>query len=204
MNIIEKLLQNILPLEIHDVVILGILMSIIIICSVIIIGAIVNKLEQLEMQLLSSRFGFSFANICCNYLTFPGVIIHELSHALFGSLAGAKIIEIKCFEFGQNGRLGHVTYRLRGNPIQQALQHSLCACAPVITGILIEGGILYVLNGNADLVFGLKILLIYLFISVFNHMSMSKEDIKNYCKGLWVILPIAFILSALCTLHFIK
>ena len=201
MDKLKQFLSPMLPLELHEIIITSVIISIISISFVIIIGAIINKLEQLEMTILSHHFGIKFANICCNYFTFPGVIIHELAHALFASLSGAKIIEIKCFEFGKNGRLGHVAYRLRGNPIQHALQHSLCACAPVVTGLLIEGGIIYTLCSQKDMVWYLKTFLVYIFISVFNHMSMSKEDIKNYLRGMWCILPLIFIICALILLQ---
>jgi hypothetical protein len=186
-------------IDINYMLLCGVILSIIIVCSVIFIGYIINKLEQIEMFLLSKWFGYKAANIICNYITFPGIIIHELSHALLAILTGAKIKEIKLIEFNTNGRLGHVVYYLCGNKIQHAIQHSITSCAPVLTGILIEYVIWKVVFNVALPVWSI-ILLIYVSISVFNHMSMSKEDVKNYCRGLWVLLPVTSIVTTLVLL----
>ena len=195
---LEKLNLNSEPTR---TIILALITTILIITSVIIIGVLIEKLEQIEMKILSKFFGIKLTNFICNRLTFIGVIVHEYSHALFATLAGAKVTEIKCFEFNNYGRLGHVTYTLQGNRVQQALQYSLCSCAPVVTGLTLESILLKIMFTTPNLPTWSLVLIWYLFISVLNHMSMSSSDIKNYCKGLWIIAPVTFIISALVILN---
>ncbi|MCR5283487.1 MAG: M50 family metallopeptidase [Lachnospiraceae bacterium] len=122
-----------------------------------------------------------------NRLTFMGTVYHELSHALFAFLTGAKVNKISLYHM-ENGRLGYVRYTPRGPWILRSVQMSLASCAPVIMGILAEAGIALLFATKTLPVWG-TILLGYLFISVLLHMDMSPEDLKAYMKG----IPIFFV-----------
>lgn len=57
---------------------------------VVAIGALVNCLESAIITILSSLISPKAAFFAVNYLTFPGTIIHELSHAFFGFFIRSK------------------------------------------------------------------------------------------------------------------
>ena len=123
-----------------------------------------------------------------NRLTFLGVIFHELSHAAFAFITGAKVTKISLYHM-QGGRLGYVKYKTRGPVFLRAIQMSLSSVAPVITGLIAEFYIfyfLYTMNFSKPVI----ALLIYLFISVLFHMDMSHADLINYFKG----IPCCFII----------
>ncbi len=133
-----------------------------------------------------------------NRLTFAGVIWHELSHALFAFISGAKVEKISLYH-KEGDHLGYVRYRTRGPWPLQCVQHSLSSCAPVIMGIFALASIYTVLASFALPVWGFA-LLIYLFISILVHMDMSTQDLKLYVRGVplfWVI----FFLIALAALY---
>ncbi len=158
---------------------------------VIIIGWLVNALENVLKAVLSKCVGQRLSYIAVNYLTFPGTIIHELSHALFGFITGAKITEIRFFDKPSSGRLGHVTYAPRGKLAVRAFQNTVISCAPVVTGLIIISA-LYTALTKYTLAIPTKVLLFYLMISVICHMSMSNEDIKNYLKGSFILIPMVW------------
>lgn len=171
--------------------IINLCISIFLSLLVILIGAAIDFIEQKEINLFSRLTNHKIAYFLCNYATFVGTIIHEYSHAMFGTLTGAKVTNIKCFEFS-GGRLGHVEFIPTGNKLKQSIQLAAIGCAPVVMGLIIEDILIKCFLCSTTT--AAKIILGYLILSVFNHMSMSKSDIKNYTKGLWVILPILFLL----------
>lgn len=168
----------------------NLLIAIAITLSIIVIGLIVNELEKVQIRLVSKLFGNKIAYFICNYLTFPGIIIHELSHALFASMSGAKVTKVKLISFKRDGQLGYVQYITRGNKIIQSLQKSWSSAAPTIVGMLLELFLLYLLRNKGDLSW----IIIYLMISIGDHMSMSKQDIKNCLSGCWSVAFIVYIL----------
>ena len=126
-----------------------------------------------------------------NYGTIPGVMHHELSHALFAFLTGAKVTEIKLFKLlSFDGTLGSVSYQTRGGRILQGLQSFFSAIAPIPCGI-VSSLLLYVYalphaRGNIALV----ILVYYLIICIVLHMELSLLDLVNLFQG----LPVVFVM----------
>ncbi len=158
--------------------------------SVIIIGTVINFIESGLVGLLATLFGVKAALFVANYVTFPGTIIHELSHALFGVISGAKIKEIRIFEPPSSGKLGHVKYVTRGGFMASMFQNSFISCAPVISG---TGIIIVLLNvAWASLGLSTKAIFVYIGVSIFFHMSMSGADVKNYLKGFPFIILLLF------------
>lgn len=158
--------------------------------AMIVLGLIASGIEQLINRILGLFMGSEFAFIFCNFLTFPGTILHELSHAFVATITGAKVTEISFFDFGP--ALGHVSYRTRGNKFMRALQNSLTACAPVISGC-IALPLLIILLGKIESIPAI-IGVIYLIVSVIDHMTMSIIDIVNYFKGIWASAIFFFVL----------
>ena len=159
-----------------------------IVTAAIVIGHLINKLEQFQLQLLKETTGSKIAYFICNRVTFIGTVIHELSHALMVVATGAKLRKVKLFEISSDGTLGHVEFSLSGKKWKQMCQLSLISCAPVFTGVLLE----YIFIKMViiyHLGFWSELLLWYLIISILDHMSMSDVDIKNYLKGMIVVYP---------------
>lgn len=193
-----------IPLEApyKSLVICGII-SISIILSVIIIGALIEKLEILQIRLLTQAFNAKVACLIVNRLTFVGTIIHEYSHAFFAMLSGAKVTEIRCFDIGKGDQLGHCSFYTQGSKLQQMMQLTLTSCAPVVMGLLFET-ILIKFILPLDMNIGLRIFVWYCIISIADHMTMSSVDIKNYCRGLVMLLPLLFAIVWVLRLLLIK
>lgn len=166
------------------------LLTFILIFSVIIVGSIMNGIEKIQIAVLSKLFGVRAALFICNYVTIVGTIIHECAHALFAICTGAKVAEISFLDT-KGDSLGHVSYVVRGPFFMKAIQHSLCACAPVFAGLVCELIITHQIFNGTYPIWGQAILW-YLAISVMDHMSMSSIDIKHYFQGIWAVAPLVF------------
>lgn len=157
--------------------------------SVVIVGFLVNQLEIAEYRLIRRFKGHKFAVNFCNYLTFPGVILHELSHALLVKLSGGKITKMRIFWPDKSGRLGYVNFVTRGSFFKQRLQLVCASCAPVLMGYLYLYTLYYVLLVCNLPWYGIAFV-VYVMISIFNHMSMSKADLEIYIKGSVFLFPV--------------
>lgn len=160
--------------------------------SVIIIGFFIQKLKDFEFESLSKHINQKLASFIVFRLTFPGTIIHEFAHATFAFITGAKVNKIQCFSLKKD-TFGYVEYTTRGSKVQQMMQHSITACAPVILGLIL----LPTFIGMVPLVTNtwLKVLFIYLSICMLNHMNMSSTDIKNYLRGLPVLFVVMYAIN---------
>lgn len=166
-------------------------LTLLILVAMVVLGLIASGIERFINLILGSFLGGDFALVFCNYLTFPGTILHELSHAFVATITGAKVTEISFFDFGLS--LGHIKYRPRGNKFMRALQDSLTACAPVISGC-IALPLLFILLGNVESLVA-HIGVIYLIVCVIDHMTMSIVDIINYFRGIWASAVFFFALN---------
>lgn len=144
------------------------------------LGAVASALSIIINLVLARAIGSVPAFISMNYLTWPGTVFHELSHALFIVLTGAKITHFSVLPKGRT--LGRVEFVSRGGLFARSLQLSLSAVAPVICGAAAEILIfvLFPLCGAA----WQRALLIYLAISILLHATLSSQDIKNFWRGL--------------------
>lgn len=182
------------PLNVVPGTILCLAAAAVLFLSMIVIGAVTNLAEKRALRFLSFRIGRPAAWFIVYKLTFVGTVIHECSHAVMGWLTGAQILEVKCLTL-RGQELGFVKFRLRGNRAARALQLGWLSCAPVLSGlILVPVCVWAVLTVDILLV---RILAGYLGVSVFIHMSMSKKDILNYCKGFWGVLPVFYFAAVL-------
>ncbi|MCR5674640.1 MAG: M50 family metallopeptidase [Lachnospiraceae bacterium] len=155
------------------------------------VNYVVTGILQTLFSLISRSGGLYL--FFANRLTFAGVIWHELSHALFAFLTGAKVEEISLYH-KEGNHLGYVKFRPRGIWPAQCVQLSLSACAPVIMGILALFGIHAALRSLSLPVWGV-VIAVYLFVSILVHMDMSPEDLKSYIKGVPFFLIVFFVLA---------
>lgn len=160
----------------------------VVLLSVVLIGLLINLLQQSIGQALANGFGADFANKFMNRLTFIGVVHHELSHALFAFLTGAKIIKMNLFKPDEKtDSLGSVTYAARGPIILRAIQLTFASIAPVICGF-ISCFLIY-----KYLLFGAVwrwILFGFIMLCIIIHMNLSPQDIKVALMGSPVVIII--------------
>ncbi len=162
--------------------------ALILTASIPILGIIAEFVNRLLKFIIRKIFGARFTNILCNYITFPGTVHHELSHALLAFLTGAKIDHISLFK-PDGDSLGSVEYHNRGFFVLRAIQDSMSAIAPILCGAITSSAIIYVIH-SCDIPIPAVIALIYILVSIILHMRMSTADIKIMWKG----IPVIFIL----------
>lgn len=165
------------------------------------IGYLINLLKSLIVKGVAKVFGRGFAIFVGNYLTFPGVVHHELSHALFALITGAKVHSVHLFH-PEGNTLGKVEMSPRGNFIFSSIQMTMAAIAPVVMGTVTEF-LLYRFAWPALPEIWQKAILVYVMLSIFLHMTMSKADIKNGLKGVPICFLIIFVIVALTNFNII-
>ena len=100
-------------------------------------GLIIHALNSMLFCMLKRITGTGFALFATNWLTFPGVIHHELSHAFFAVITGAKITEFRPFWPDKNtGSLGNIGFVARGNLLIRSVQLAFTTAGPVIMGTI--------------------------------------------------------------------
>lgn len=151
--------------------------------ALLIVSTIVNTVNILILRAMPGQMG----RLVCCWLTAPGVIIHECSHAFFAMLTGAKVTKVVFF--GPKGDvLGYVNYRTRGKLIAPAIQRMLASVAPVIIGPLAVWGFATILISTS--LIWLKAIMVYLIFAVVMHMELSSQDVKEYLKGCAIVIVI--------------
>ena len=166
----------------------GIVLGVCVMSAVPLIGRLIGFLMDCVMRGLSSISDGHTANMIANYVTFPGVILHELSHAVGAKISGAKIESIRLFEpDGQS--LGCVEYSCRGKRRRDmAFQRALSSCAPVLGGFVCIHVFLAMANW-AGPYWPLALMSWHGIFSMACHMDMSRQDMKSYIKGCVWLLP---------------
>jgi hypothetical protein len=167
----------------------------VLVCLLLLSGWVIRFISDLVTRFVAIFGGNTVAFWFRNYMTYVGTIHHELSHALFVVLTGGKVEKITLIPKGK--KLGSVDFRCRGNWFFRGLQMSLSAIAPVLCGaatLYLMSNYLYPLC-SAD---WMKLLYFYLFISIFFHMTLSKQDMDNFRQGSVPLLLIVYVINLLC------
>ena len=155
-------------------------------------GYLIGLFDRMIEKALMIITGGTFGCLFINYLTFPGVILHELSHALLAFLTGAEITHIHFFS--PNGdSLGSVSIRPRGNFLTMSMQRGFSAMAPAFCSLLwlyFLKEFLYPYALNRPLI---MLLFVYLCVAVVLHASLSDADIRVGLKGFPGCLIITFL-----------
>ena len=76
-------------------VIIALINTLILIVAIPLIGIAIDYLNKIILGFIQNIFGRKIAYIFANRITFIGTVHHELAHALFAIITGAKIIKIK-------------------------------------------------------------------------------------------------------------
>ena len=151
----------------------------------VVVGLLLFALERLQVVVLKG-INYDFAYFFVNFLTFPGTFVHEMAHLCFAVITGAEVHEICMFE-NEDGRLGHISYSVRGPWFMRAVQHSLTAVAPTIVGLVLGVVLLRVIFAGG-LSLWASIGLWYLVISLVDHSTMSDIDLEHYFQGVWIFI----------------
>lgn len=192
-DVIDTFLKNLNLPEFQSDMLASLIFCIIVYTSVLIIGFSIDKFETVLIKILSRKVGFNKAVIICSRCTFPGVVIHELSHALLVIMSGAKVTKMMLFNPFASKTLGYVNFATKGGKIKSKIQMALSSCAPVIIGFFL---VYFIFKAAMlpNLTIIMRIIFWYFIISIVLHMSMSKQDIKNYLKGQIALFPITWVL----------
>lgn len=165
--------------------------TIIILIIIPVAGVLIDYVAGLLVNFIARHFGSKTAYFIANRLTFIGTVHHELAHMLFALLSGAKVTDVNLFKPSGN-TLGSVGIVPRGNKIVQSIQLTLSAIAPMILGAFTEYLLYYLLTTN-NYIWYIDCVIYYTMVSIFIHMTMSKQDIKNAIKGLPICAVIIFL-----------
>lgn len=169
----------------------SVVLTVLVIIVPVVVGIMLSSLKRLEIKMIAV-LSLSLVRFFMRYATFPGIVIHELSHLIFAIITGAEVRDV-CFLEDENGRVGHVTTHSRGPWFIVAIQYTLIAIAPVIVGLALGFLLLrYIFAEQHSL--GMNIGLWYLIICLINHSTMSKSDIEGYFRGVWIFVVPLFTL----------
>ena len=166
------------------------ILTVLAILAPVIVGLLLYGLERLQVILIG-KINRQFAYFFVNYLTFPGTFIHEMAHMCFAVITGAEVHEICMFE-NERGRIGHISYQVRGPWFIQAVQHSLTAVAPTVVGLGL-GYLLLHLIFTSEFTLWENIELWYLVVSLIDHSTMSDSDLEHYFQGVWIFIVPLFL-----------
>lgn len=119
-----------------------------------------------------------------NIILFPGIVIHELSHALGCILTGCKIVDIDLFTHSG----GRVTYATKKHRLAK---NFIISIFPLITGIILLYLLLnsFAITGNYFGAYIQKALFFYFAITIMTTMFPSRKDFANaFSVFIFVIL----------------
>ncbi len=169
--------------------------TLILFAGMLTIGAVVAVLNWLISVILAVIIGPGLTFVLMNFLTYPGTVHHELSHAFIIFLTGGKVKTISLIP--SPATLGHVEFETRGNIFFRSLQLSLSAVAPVMLGLITEALLFTKVYPGISGTWP-TVLFFYVAASIFIHLTLSIQDIINFFHGLIPsIIAVFIVLSAL-------
>ena len=157
------------------------------------IGFIIHIIINLFYKIIVFLLGNKVTYFLFNYFLFLGIIHHELSHFIFAKLTGTLVLKVDLFKPTEKS-LGSVLVCYTGSKLKQSIQATLVSVAPIICGI-ISVFCLYNFLKYLDLSTSSNVVLYYILFSIVIHMTMSKEDLKSYKTGSFVL---TILLSIVC------
>lgn len=176
----------------NNEVVVALTNTIFILFCILVIGLCMELIQTILIKILSRLTSPQFAYKFINRITFIGVVHHELSHALFTLLTGAKITKINLFKPDEEtGTLGTVEYSTRGIIFIRCWQYVLISAAPVICGAITS--FLICIFGFGHTIWQ-TIILGFILLCIVLHMSMSGQDIKVALKGLPLCMMFTFLI----------
>lgn len=155
--------------------------------------------RKLCLKYYATAFGAKCAMFLDSKLMFIGVVHHELSHALFAVLTGAKLKKVRLFKLNtKDGRLGYVEFIPRGRKLSQLLQKGLTSIAPIIMGSCTLIFLFEFLRENNDFSNFRVYIILIVALHIANHTAMSKQDWKVSAPALPFLYLLTCFLPKLC------
>ena len=167
------------------------------------------------MQLLSNSIRKSLAKLLgiqgYIYLTCPGVMVHEIGHALFCVIFRHKIVEMKLFSPEEDGTLGYVNHSYNPNSFYQRIGNFFIGTGPIWFGVAVLCLISWLLLPNEMQIndfFSLNFwgrwqsyIWLYLALTISSHITLSPPDLAGSADGGIAIMATAlmgFLLLGWC------
>ena len=159
------------------------------------------------MQLLSNSIRKSLAKIFgiqgYIYLTAPGVMIHEIGHAVFCLIFRHKIVEMKLFSPEEDGTLGYVNHSYNPKSFYQRIGNFFIGTGPIWFGVAVLCLISWLLLPNEMQIsdfFSLNFwgrwqsyIWLYLVLTIASHITLSPPDLAGSADGGIAILATALL-----------
>lgn len=181
----------------------------------LLIGVLPWIAVALVMQLLSNSIRKSLAKIFgiqgYIYLTAPGVMIHEIGHAVFCLIFRHKIVEMKLFSPEEDGTLGYVNHSYNPNCFYQRIGNFFIGTGPIWFGVAVLSLISWLLLPNEMQIsnfFSLNFwgrwqsyIWLYLALTISSHITLSPPDLAGSVDGGIAIMAtalLAFLLLGWC------
>ena len=152
-------------------------------------------LEDLAVRLIALVAGSGSALLVESYLTYPGVAFHELSHALFATLSGARVtsFSLRRRAAPDGGYiLGSVQFVPRGNRVLQSFQTLLSGIAPAACGLAGMAAIALLAFPRCTAAWHWAAW-VYLFVCLLLHSSLSRQDLKGVWAGVPAVAAVLFV-----------
>lgn len=181
----------------------------------LLIGVLPWIAVALVMQLLSNSIRKSLAKIFgiqgYIYLTAPGVMIHEIGHAIFCLIFRHKIVEMKLFSPEEDGTLGYVNHSYNPNSFYQRIGNFFIGTGPIWFGVAVLCLISWLLLPNEMQISDFFLLnfwgrwqsyiWLYLALTIASHITLSPPDLAGSVDGGIAIMATAlmgFLLLGWC------
>ena len=163
----------------------------------LLIGVLPWIAVALVMQLLSNSIRKSLAKIFgiqgYIYLTAPGVMIHEIGHAIFCLIFRHKIVEMKLFSPEEDGTLGYVNHSYNPNSFYQRIGNFFIGTGPIWFGVAVLCLISWLLLPDEMQIsdfFSLNFwgrwqsyIWLYLALTISSHITLSPPDLAGSVDG---------------------
>ena len=177
----------------------------------LLIGVLPWIAVALVMQLLSNSIRKSLAKIFgiqgYIYLTAPGVMIHEIGHAIFCLIFRHKIVEMKLFSPEKDGTLGYVNHSYNPNSFYQRIGNFFIGTGPIWFGVAVLSLISWLLLPNEMQIsnfFSLNFwgrwqsyIWLYLALTISSHITLSPPDLAGSVDGGIAIMATALMVFLL-------
>ena len=173
----------------------------------LLIGVLPWIAVALVMQLLSNSIRKSLAKIFgiqgYIYLTAPGVMLHEIGHAVFCLIFRHKIVEMKLFSPEEDGTLGYVNHSYNPNSFYQRIGNFFIGTGPIWFGVAVLCLISWLLLPNEMQIsdfFSLNFwrrwqsyIWLYLALTIASHITLSPPDLAGSVDGGIAIMATALL-----------
>ena len=172
-------------------------------------GIVPWLIAALILQVISNSVRTSLARMCgiktYIYATFPGVMLHELSHAFFCIVFRHKIVEMKLFSPEEDGTLGYVNHQYNPKSVYQRAGNFFIGTGPIWGGVaailFLTHLLLPQLTGNREEIIQMistfdfwksykPWLWLYCTFTAFSHMTLSPPDLRGAADGLVMLITV--------------